>query len=640
MAEYTGQPGRRPASLKTDFSARPPQTTILWWAGLLILLIVAAALRFSRADWDGGGEFHPDERAILFVAQEIALPRTIADLHPAASPLNPLRGPDGAPRSYAYGHLPLYANAAASWVLGAICSGQPGGPCANLPPDSFAGRLLNVAGSSHNAHLMVTGRALAAAASTATVLLTALLARRLFGAWAGLLAASFAAFSVLAIQNAHFGTVDALLAMFSTGAMWCIARHCETRHRRDALLSGIMVGLAAGIKITGMLLAVPLLAGSIHLQPRFRLARGHHLVEAAVAAALAFGLSNPYAIADPALFVTNTGLQLGMASGLFDWPFVRQYAGTPPIIYPVGQQIGWTLGPLLTAAAYAGLIWATIRAIRERRGDVFAAVTWAWIGLLVVGAGYAKFPRYMMPFTPTLFALAGGALVWLAERGPAWRRVVWTGGLLTIVCTAAYAAGFTRMYAQPHPWIAASEWIYHHIPMGTTIVVERWDDPLPLDMAVDGTGTLRDETYDARMIDPFAEPDDAAKLRALLSDVSEAEYVILSSKRLYGTIPRLDDRYPLTAAYYRALFAGELGFELEATFERHPNLGGWTLVDDPFSRANLANPLPPAGARVINLGFADESFVVYDHPRVLIFHNRAHYSAGELFDIVRRIADG
>jgi hypothetical protein len=640
MAENTGQPERRPASARTDFTARPPQTRVLWWAGLLILLIVAAALRFSHADWDGGGQFHPDERAILFAAQEIALPHTLTDLRPATSPLNPLRGPDGAPRSYPYGHLPLYANVAASRILSALCADPPGGLCASLPPEGFAGRLLNVAGSSHNTHLMFTGRALAAAASTATVLLTALLARRLFGGWAGLLAASFATFSVLAIQNAHFGTVDAPLAMFSTGAMWGIARHCETRRRRDALLGGVMIGLAAGTKITGMLLAAPLLAGSIHLQPRFRLARDHHLLEAAVAAALAFGLSNPYALADPALYLTNTGLQLGMASGLFDWPFVRQYMGTLPIIYPIGQQAGWTLGPLLTTAAYAGLIWATIRAIRERRRDVLVAAAWAWIGLLVVGAGYAKFPRYMMPFTPTLFALAGGALVWLVERGPAWRRVAWTGGLLTIVCTAAYAIGFTRMYAQPHPWIAASEWIYHHIPMGTTLAVERWDDPLPLDIAVDGTGYLRDEVYDARLLDPFAEPDDAAKLRALLSDVSEADTIILSSKRLYGTIPRLDDRYPLTAAYYRALFSGELGFDLEATFERHPNLGEWTLTDDPFSRANLANPLPPAGARAISLSFADESFVVYDHPRALVFCNRAHYSAEELYGIVRRNVDG
>jgi hypothetical protein len=639
MAENTGQPERRPASAESDLTARPPQTNVLWWAGLLILLIVAAALRFTHADWDGGGQFHPDERAILFAAQEIALPRTLADLRPAASPLNPLRGPDGAPRSYTYGHLPLYANAAAIWILGVICSGQPGGLCASLPPHSFAGRLLNLGGDSHNTHLMFTGRALAAAASTATVLFTALLARRLFGAWAGLLVASFAAFSVLAIQNAHFGTVDAPLATFSTGAMWGIARHCETRQRRDALLSGAMVGLAVGTKITGMILAVPLLAASIYLQPRFRLARDHHLVEAAVAAALAFGLSNPYAVADPALYLTNTGLQLGMASGLFDWPFVRQYAGTLPVIYPVEQQARWTLGPLLTIAAYAGLVWATVCVIRDRRRDVLAAVAWAWIGLLVIGAGYAKFPRYMMPFTPTLFALAGGALVWLAERGPAWRRVAWTSGLLIMICTAAYAAGFTRMYAQPHPWIAASEWIYHHIPMGTTIAVERWDDPLPLDMAVDGTGYLRDEVYDARLLDPFAEPDDAAKLRALLSDVSEADYIILSSKRLYGTIPRLDDRYPLTAAYYRALFAGELGFKLEATFERHPNLGGWTLTDDPFSRANLTNPLLPAGARAINLGFADESFVVYDHPRALIFYNWAHYPAEELYGIIRRVAD-
>ena len=73
---------------------------------------------------------------------------------------------------------------------------------------------------------------------------------------------------------------------------------------------------------------------------------------------------------------------------------------------------------------------------------------------------------------------------------------------------------------------------------------------------------------------------------------------------MYGVVPRIESRYPLTGGYYRALFAGDLGFRMVASFSRYPNLLGLSLVDDPFTPAGLANPLGgwPAGSIVI--GFA------------------------------------
>ena len=76
-------------------------------------------------------------------------------------------------------------------------------------------------------------------------------------------------------------------------------------------------------------------------------------------------------------------------------------------------------------------------------------------------------------------------------------------------------------------------------------------------------------------------------------------------------------------------FDGELGYTLETTFERYPSLFGVTLYDDPYRRAGLpfpAEPPPPA----LNLGFADESLTVYDHPRVLVFRNDARLTAEEM----------
>ena len=51
----------------------------------------------------------------------------------------------------------------------------------------------------------------------------------------------------------------------------------------------------------------------------------------------------------------------------------------------------------------------------------------------------------------------------------------------------------------------------------------------------------------------------------------------LFSNRLYGSIPTLPDRYPLSARYYKLLFAGDLGFEVDYVAEAHPNFLGVQL---------------------------------------------------------------
>ena len=95
-----------------------------------------------------------------------------------------------------------------------------------------------------------------------------------------------------------------------------------------------------------------------------------------------------------------------------------------------------------------------------------------------------------------------------------------------------------------------------------------------------------------------------------------SDYLILASRRLYGSIPRLPERYPLATRYYERLVGGDLGFEPAAEFTRGP---AWL-------NPRLA-PLPGAAPALL---VPDESFVVYDHPRVLIYRNAERLTTNEL----------
>ena len=128
---------------------------------------------------------------------------------------------------------------------------------------------------------------------------------------------------------------------------------------------------------------------------------------------------------------------------------------------------------------------------------------------------------------------------------------------------------------------------------------------------------------------PVYNEDDSAKFNMFLQSLNEADYVILNSNRHYGSVARLPWRFPMTNAYYRALMAGELGFELVADFYRFPRLGPFVFNDQEMPQ-RLARPdgvqgTPPG----IEVPYpkAEEAFSVYDHPRVLIFKKTPDYSS-------------
>ncbi len=89
------------------------------------------------------------------------------------------------------------------------------------------------------------------------------------------------------------------------------------------------------------------------------------------------------------------------------------------------------------------------------------------------------------------------------------------------------------------------------------------------------------------------EEDTQAKFEILKQNLREGDYYVLATKRLYGALPRLPQRYPMSIRFYELLFSGQLGYELVAEFTGLP----------PALRHR--NPRP--GRR--------REFWVYDHPR-------------------------
>ncbi|RPI48952.1 MAG: hypothetical protein EHM56_13085, partial [Chloroflexi bacterium] len=155
------------------------------------------------------------------------------------------------------------------------------------------------------------------------------------------------------------------------------------------------------------------------------------------------------------------------------------------------------------------------------------------------------------------------------------------------------------------------------VSYGSAIANEHFDDPLPFNMfgySAFGSGLYRslDVAYpgSTNRIDQLSlyDEDTPEKLEVLLDALDQADYIMMSSGRLWQSIPRLPMRYPMTTRYYELLFAGELGFEQAAEFHSYPRLFGIEFDDT----------------------WAEEQFTVYDHPRVLIYQKTAGYDREEV----------
>ncbi len=577
--------------------------------GLALILLIGAALRFYGFNWDQNHHLHPDERHIVAsVVPKIGMPplrewpeffnpllvREATEEHPnffdpETSPLNP--------HFFAYGSLPLYLLRLVANLLSLLV------PLSRLFTSwpSLAEALTTFGRSSDYDWLTGLGRVLAALAGTANIYLTYLVGKRAYSHRVGLLAATLSTLTVFEIQVSHFFAVDIFLNLFVLLVLYFALGLAQGGEKGESALLGASLGWALATKASAAPLVFVLFCA---FAIRYRRGKGEGWREVVSLAlltllctALAFFLAQPYAILDWDSFRARIVAEGGMVRGIRDYPYTRQYAGTTPFLYQITQTILWAMGLPLGVLAWGGLLFALWRGFRHRQSSELLLLAWVMPYLLITGSFYVKFLRYMLPLFPCLYIMGAQMLLSLRERSTARAaRTAWQiiPGLV-VALSLLYSLAFVSIYRRPHSRIQASEWIYRNVSPGSTLALEHWDDDLPLGMGVDGEPRSINEYRTLTMA--LYEPDDEAKYQEIVGNLREADYIILSSNRLYGSIPRLPHRYPITTRYYELLFDERLGFRLINTFTSYPGLFSLTIVDDR----------------------ADESFTVYDHPKVLIF---------------------
>jgi YYY domain-containing protein len=307
--------------------------------------------------------------------------------------------------------------------------------------------------------------------------------------------------------------------------------------------------------------------------------------------------------------------QKNMVTGKTNPPYVNQYHGAIHFLYEIRNFFFESLGPPLALAALLGFLAALIRA--PLRPSVPALVLLAWVvPSFVLQSRFAvKFPRYHAAELP-VFILFGA---WLLDRGlragrkagpwgKRWRTVSAVGLAVTLIYTAGYALGMTRGFAEEHTWQRASRWIFENVPEGSKLAFTHWDDRVPVSTPPE----VRRRRYEPAPELPLYESDTPQKIERVAQALVEADYVIFPTKRLYAGTMSNPGRYPLTGNFFKCLFAGDLGYQLVHTEANPIRVFGIPKRDDE----------------------ADESFRVYERPKVQIFRKIETLEAGRIASLI------
>lgn len=573
----------------------------------LAVFLFAAYFRLRGVNWDEGQHLHPDERFLTMVTQGISWPKDIqAYLDTSTSPLNPHNQGFG---FFVYGTLPIF----------------------------FTKFVVDLVGKNNYGDVTIVGRQLSALVDIGTVVLVYLIAKQVVKSdirktRVSLLSSFFYASMVLPIQLSHFYAVDTYVTFFLTFSFYLLNRLllASSFSFLTSIALGISFGFALASKITAILFLPIIGLGFLWCLATHK-NRPRVLVFCflfAISCFLAFRFTQPYLFANSGVFdvtlnakVIENWKQLESfddASGGF--PPAVQWITTKPYVFPLKNMVYWGLGIPLAAISLFSLMYVAMKGVRQ---GIVILLSFLWIfGLFFYqGAQFVKALRYFYSIYPFLALLSGYAFsqffVWVKNHHPKLLFVVFCFLFLAIL----YPFSFTSMYSRPHTRIAASEWIYNNVPAGSFKSDEHWDDGLPLSLPTEG---FIHEKYTGVEF-PLYWPDNREKWSLMVENLQKVNYIFLTSNRLYGSLMTLPEKYPVTARYYATLFDGSLGFEKVAEFTSRPNIPipflQW-CINLPGARygivAKASAECPLLGISLVD-DEADETFTVYDHPKVIIF---------------------
>lgn len=418
------------------------------YIGLALVLVIAAGLRFTALRQSLPYFDNPDEPTMTNTG------------------LRMLQTGDLNPHFFRWPSLPFYLQYAASAYnfLTGIGAGRYT-DLQNLPTENF----------------FLIGRTVSAALGTATVFLTYLLGRTLYGPAVGLVSGLVLAVLPLHTEHSHYVTPDIIVTFFTALTLLFAALVFRTGQKKWYQWAGVAAGCTLGSKYNvGIVLAIIVLAH--FLAAKERRGKISWLVSSVALAGLVFFITTPFALFDLPGFLNELAFQVrhytilghGSASELPSWAaYLEDF---------------WKEGFVFQASlvAVGGVLFALVR---QRKAD-WLTLSFPLLAYFFFSSAKVYFARNLLPLLPSLAVLCAVLLVaaagWLVARLPGLKRAnIWQTGLVMILFGAFFffcglhSVLTDRFFMQPDTRQLAAEWVVAQVPAGAKVRLEQGGPILP-----------------------------------------------------------------------------------------------------------------------------------------------------------------
>ena len=416
---------------------------------MVAVLVACAIVRAVGIDWGLPYQLHPDESSPVYQA-----------IYVGAGELNP--GNFYKPTLWPYLLFPLYG---AYYLLGHAVGSFP-------TPAHFQYHYIV-----HTEHFWLIARTVNVILSALTVFLVYRVGKAAGRRWVGVLGAAILALSARHVSQSHIATADTLMTLLVTASLLFTIGMITRGRKRDALLSGVFLGLACAAKYNAVVFAAGIaLAHMIRVKregkPFWKIFAGRGWI-AAGAAAAGFLIACPWPLLAPKTFFPSALANIRFASTGW-WGssadangFRAYFVGT------LARGEGWPV-----AIAWIG---GLVTVLHRRRGEEVLIAAWGALYFVCVSMMTLMGHRYLMPALPAIFLTCGffgvDAVRFILRKAPrphVARALAGAVVLALLVPSLLSATSFVRLYLAKDFRVTAAEDLAKVIPSGSRILSDYW----------------------------------------------------------------------------------------------------------------------------------------------------------------------
>lgn len=427
-----------------------------------------------------------------------------------------------------------------------------------------------LAGVAPTAESLITVRIFTAVLGTATIWFVFDTARRLGNRAAGFLAGATYAVMPLAVQHAHFATVDVPAAFWVAVTIWAAIAFHASGNSKILAIGAIACGLGAATKYNAGLSLFPLLTAWILRKER----KATELVGALLITGVAFVIGCPGSLLNTSQFIKDIAFEARHVGAGSEQIFTNTIPGY--LYHPLVN------GPWVVAYLWPAIGLGIVNIGIRRKATELIPLTFALPYFLLIGVAQVKFARYALPLLPVLSIYTGLLFVRKTDQRP------YIGAFATICCFLTLFATITwvRQFTATDPRIAAAAGIKAS-GAGVVTFARRpwfWSASLSPQIAHFSPKLAAD---DARAFDGLPQlvvpPDGAEWSLDALSQISSGTVLTLSELEIMDAV-RLKDSQPMlyidtahSVLPVTKVYGEPIELPLISSFRRI-NHGGWLTL--------------------------------------------------------------